>query len=112
MPPRTPGAGQTNVEEVTDPAVTDDESKAFDVGSRWINTVTGVTYECVDNSTGAAVWVVGGAPEASQVEVEAGTVTEPRFMTPQRVKQAIDALVGPPSGAAGGDLEREIVEIF
>lgn len=93
MPGRTPGAGLTNVlDATTDPTVTDDESKAFDVGSRWTNTTTGVTYECSDNTTGAAVWVVGGAPEATQIEAEAGTVTEPRFFTPERIKQAIDAL--------------------
>jgi len=93
MPPRTPGAGLTNVlDATTDPGVNDDVTKALDVGSRWTNTATGVTYECTDDTAGAAVWAVGGAPEATQGEVEAGTGVEPRFFTPELVKQAIDAL--------------------
>ncbi len=104
---RTKGAGLTDIlDETRDPTVSDDASEALDVGSRWSNVTTGVTWECVDNTIGAAVWIVGGAPAASQAEVEAGTEAQPRFLTPERVKQAIiaNATGGPPSGAAGGDL--------
>lgn len=73
------------------PTVTDSD---YPVGAEWLNTSTGVFFELRDNTPGAAVWVVGGAPEATQVEAEAGTVTEPRFFTPERIKQAIAALGG------------------
>lgn len=45
------------------PTVTDDGGKGFAPGSRWINTLTSPASEwvCVDNHTGAAVWIqVGG----------------------------------------------------
>lgn len=38
------------------PAVTDDASAGYAIGSVWIDTVTGRVYKCVDASTGAAVW--------------------------------------------------------
>ena len=96
---RTPRSDITDVESTVDPTVNDDVTQALDVGSRWINTTTGIAWRCVDNTAGAAVWVVDGAPEVTQAEAEAGTVTEPRFYTPQRVAQAIAALE---SGGGGG----------
>ena len=39
------------------PLVTDDSSIGYTVGSMWIDTVADKTYECVDSSLGAAVWV-------------------------------------------------------
>ena len=31
--------------------------RGYVVGSRWINTLTGVEYECVDSTSGSAIWV-------------------------------------------------------
>lgn len=31
--------------------------RIFRIGDEWINTTTDVTYKCVDNTTGAAIWV-------------------------------------------------------
>src|SRR5690606_11887128 len=41
------------------PDASDDETLGFDVGHTWIDTSTNPSsvYECVDSSTGAAVWV-------------------------------------------------------
>jgi hypothetical protein len=115
MSPRTPGAGLTNVlDATTDPGADDDATKALDVGSRWTNTATGVTYECTDNTEGAAVWAIGGAPEATQGEAEAGTVVEPRFFTPELVRQAIDALGAPAPSfkmAIGGHLGSAVLPL-
>lgn len=45
----------------TAPGATDDGANTsgagvFQVGSRWKNTSTDLSYECMDNSTGAAIW--------------------------------------------------------
>lgn len=42
----------------TAPAVTDDETKGFVVGSRWIRKSTNKHYVCEDATTGAAVWTI------------------------------------------------------
>lgn len=36
--------------------VTDDDVAGYSVGSQWINTATGNVFQCVDSTTGAAVW--------------------------------------------------------
>lgn len=41
----------------TDPTVTDDDSAGYSVRSSWINTSSGEIFRCIDNTTGAAVWV-------------------------------------------------------
>jgi len=38
------------------PAVTDDDTQGYAVGSHWIDVVADNVYACVDASTGAAVW--------------------------------------------------------
>lgn len=45
-----------NLAAVTDPAVTDDASAGYSVGSRWINTATDEEYVCTDPTGGAAAW--------------------------------------------------------
>jgi hypothetical protein len=50
----TPGA---TTEHVVPPAVTDDASAGYTVGSTWIDTATGHAYILVDSSAGAALWV-------------------------------------------------------
>jgi hypothetical protein len=41
----------------TDPTVDDDSAHGYGVGSRWINTVDDTVFECVDATTGDAVWI-------------------------------------------------------
>lgn len=47
---------QTTVADVP-PTATDDETKGYKHFSRWIDSTTGILYNCVDPSAGAAVWV-------------------------------------------------------
>jgi hypothetical protein len=55
-----PGAGVfNNLAATVPPTVTDDASKGYTVGSRWLNLTTEVMWHCVDNTTGAAVWMPG-----------------------------------------------------
>lgn len=42
------------------PSPSDDASKGFTLFSEWIDLTTKLLYTCVDPSTGAAVWVLGG----------------------------------------------------
>src|SRR5690606_38405325 len=36
--------------------VTDDEDYGYEVGSTWVNTVSGEVFSCTDATAGAAVW--------------------------------------------------------
>jgi len=45
-----------NLTATVDPAVGNDETEDYAVGSRWINTTSGVAFVAVDVSTGAAIW--------------------------------------------------------
>ena len=57
MTSRTPDARAKTVLESVDPTINDDETKANDVGTRWINEAAGSVWFCVDSSVGAAVWI-------------------------------------------------------
>ena len=39
------------------PSVNNSSNLGFDIGSRWVNTLTGEDYVCTDATPGAAVWV-------------------------------------------------------
>lgn len=47
---------QNNLIATTDPGATDDSNAGYEPLSRWINTVTGEFWICIDASVGAAVW--------------------------------------------------------
>ena len=47
---------KNNLTATTDPSVSDDNTKGYSVGSRWINTVADRAFACMDNATDAAVW--------------------------------------------------------
>lgn len=47
---------KNNYTAVGDPAVTDDSSGGYSVGSQWINTASRAAYECLSAGVGAAVW--------------------------------------------------------
>lgn len=66
-------APKNNFAANTDPTATDDDSEAYEVGSRWINVTTDAAFTCVDASTGAAVWDQtngGGSADLGSVTVE------------------------------------------
>lgn len=45
-----------NLTATTAPTVNDDANDGYRIGSRWVDSVTGRTYVCVDTTVGAAVW--------------------------------------------------------
>jgi hypothetical protein len=49
------------------PTVNDDNTLGYYVGYEWVNTTTDTTYNCVDATTGAAVWLSGGATDANAI---------------------------------------------
>ena len=51
------GALFNNLAATVAPAVTNDDTENYVVGSRWMDVTNDDTYTCVDNTTGAAVWV-------------------------------------------------------
>lgn len=46
-----------NFAATTDPGSTDDKTSGYSVGSHWVNNITRFVFVCVDNTTGAAVWL-------------------------------------------------------
>lgn len=53
-----PLAVKHNLSATVDPTVTDDDVAGYSVGSRWVNTAADTTFVCLDDSTGAASWVL------------------------------------------------------
>lgn len=62
---------KANLTATVDPAVTDDSSAGYAVGSKWINVAADKGFECMDASVGAAIWKnttgTGGDPEGGEV---------------------------------------------
>ncbi len=46
-----------NYTATTAPGVNDDSGVGYSVGSEWVDTTAGISYVCVDASSGAAVWL-------------------------------------------------------
>ena len=62
--PLYPAQVQTNYSAITAPTINDDVTKGYVVGSTWVDTVSGFTYVCVNNTQGAAVWNQDGITQA------------------------------------------------
>lgn len=56
-----PTSHKVNLSAVVDPAVGNDSSQGYSVGSIWINVTLGKAFFCADASIGAAVWTGTGA---------------------------------------------------
>lgn len=65
---------KSNFTAIVDPTVDDDESKNYNVGSQWVNVATNTVFECVDATTGEAVWTTINDLIQSSLE-EPGVVT-------------------------------------
>lgn len=46
-----------NLDATTDPGINDDETQGYCEGSHWINATLDKAFICLDNATGAAVWI-------------------------------------------------------
>ena len=47
---------QSNMDATIDPAVSNDITEGYEVGSRWVNVTSDKEFVCLDASSGAAVW--------------------------------------------------------
>lgn len=62
--------------KTTAPVVTDDDDAGFTVGDIWIDETNDTIYVLVDNSTGAAIWLVTGGTTQTVTDITiTGTVT-------------------------------------
>lgn len=52
-----PASPLNNLSATTDPAVGNDNTQGYSVGSRWINTTTGWEFSALAVTTGAAIWM-------------------------------------------------------
>jgi hypothetical protein len=63
----------SNFSATSNPAVSNDNTQGYAIGSVWINTNTDVAYRCFDASTGAAVWtLIGGGGGGGSTVVTPG----------------------------------------
>src|SRR6218665_2308002 len=65
---------KVNLAATTAPTVTDDTSKGYAIGSRWINITTMKEYVCVKSDSGTAVWEIttptqGNLPAGAEGQV-------------------------------------------
>jgi len=49
--------GPCNYTATLSPVVTNDINDGYFVGSKWYNTISNISYECIDNTAGAALWI-------------------------------------------------------
>lgn len=87
------------------PDASDDETLGFDVGHAWIDTSTNPAsvYECVDASTGAAVWVKRFPQDVGSEEVAADGVSYDNAesgLAAEDVQAAIDELASEKANSA------------
>ena len=68
---RTVNSLKTTVSASADPAVTDDASAGYEVGSRWINIAAQKEFVCLSATIGAAVWVAPFGSGSSGIRQEA-----------------------------------------
>lgn len=77
-----------------DPTVNDDDTRDFDVGSRWINSTTGCVFHSVDNTTGSAVWVRHIDVEGDTMIGSLALAGDPIAPLEAATKQYVDATSG------------------
>ena len=88
--------GKINYAASAAPGVGDDNADGYRVGSLWIDTTNDEAYRCVDDSTGAAVWI-GTTLETSDlgslaVVTPSGTGSSSNFLRGDNSWQTVDAL--------------------
>jgi hypothetical protein len=79
------------VYRTTNPTITDDTSTGIEVGQLWVNTATGSSFQCRDNTVGAAKWygmVFQLDPTTNMVpdyqdEIDAAATSKNLFITPE-----------------------------
>lgn len=54
----TASACHDNYTATTDPALTDDRTQGYCVGSEWLNTSTNTLFKCTDATANSAVWMI------------------------------------------------------
>lgn len=60
---------KNNYLAIVDPTVDNDIDENYEVGSKWVNTVSGKIFTCVDNADGAAVWSEGGSGGGGSLDI-------------------------------------------
>ena len=96
--------GKINYAGTSAPGAGDDNADGYRVGSMWIDITNDESYRCVDDSTGAAVWI-GTTLEASDLGslalvTPSGTGSTSTFLRGDNAWVAVDALPSQ-SGNAG-----------
>lgn len=106
-----------NLTAVAAPGSGDDRNAEYTEGSRWIDTLTGTEYICLDATPGSARWQVNpasGIANVAGLDAALGGVvqTRERFVLIERFEQRplLEAAIDP--GTATDPLQAEIDDIF
>jgi len=70
-----------NFAGTTAPTVNEDSADGYSVGSRWVDTTNNIKYDCLDNTTGAAIWVAGGFNNNNLQSISASSTTTTTSIT-------------------------------
>ena len=89
-------SGKINYSATSAPGAGDDNADGYRVGSMWIDVTNDESYRCVDDSTGAAVWI-GTTLETSDLGslamvTPSGTGSSSTFLRGDNAWVAVDAL--------------------
>lgn len=90
-----------NYAATTNPTVNDDSADGYSVGSRWVNTSTGTSYECVNATVGAAVWSLAVDTTLASIAALNPTTDESIYFTGTNVAAAY-SLTAAGRALAGG----------
>lgn len=70
----TPASRASNV-TTTAPTVNDDLTRGYDVGSVWVDSVTGTSYTCISNTIGAAQWKFSTIYAGDAINISGSTIS-------------------------------------
>lgn len=88
-----------NYSAIVNPAVNDDTSQGYDIGSSWINVVNQTKFVCMNDAFGAAVW--------KQITDQSGGVYEPANAN---IQNHIASLHAPSNAQANANITKAEIE--
>lgn len=91
-----------NTSATANPSINDDSVAGYAVGSKWVNVTAALVFECVDSSTGAAVW-------KQLIDANSTQTMSGKTLTNPTINAASGSIILPQSPSASQTSEGEIV---
>lgn len=93
----------STAQETSNPGSSNDNTEGYSVGSRWVNTTTGIEWLCTSSATGAAVWVAM-VPTLEQVTTAGATTDQAVTLSNGASFSGSNLNMNDGSGSGGGSL--------